>query len=181
VTTAAPAATPAPGKAREKRAGILKGFKEFILRGNVIELAIAVVIGTAFTAIVNSLVAGIFNPAIGALFNAESLNDALDVGIPTTSGGTATIKFGVAIAALLQFLIIAAVVYFVLVLPINHLKKVAFAKQQAEEAASPANVPPTEAELLGEIRDLLAARADAEVVPTTTGKHAIIPPNANGS
>ncbi|MCU1569510.1 MAG: mechanosensitive ion channel protein MscL [Naasia sp.] len=154
--------------------GALKGFKEFVLRGNVIDLAIAVVIGAAFTAIVNAIVTGIFNPAIGALFNAATLNDALDLRIPTTGGGVSVIKFGVAVAALLQFVIVAAVVYFALVLPINHLKKVAFARQQEEAAATPAHLPPTEAELLGEIRDLLAAQADAGTLPTTTGKHAVI-------
>ncbi|WP_251858532.1 large conductance mechanosensitive channel protein MscL [Herbiconiux sp. L3-i23] len=153
----------------------MNGFKEFILRGNVIDLAVAVVIGTAFTAIVNTIVASVFNPAIGALFDASTLNEAFPIDIPTTSGGTATLQFGAVLAAVIQFLIVAVVVYFVLVVPINHLKKVAFAKQQKEEeAATPANLPPTEAELLTEIRDLLAARADAETVPTTTGKHAVI-------
>ena len=63
---------------------MLKGFKEFILRGNVIDLAVAVVIGAAFTAIVNSLVENIFNPLLGALFQAESLKDAFVVDIPTS-------------------------------------------------------------------------------------------------
>ncbi|MCY7325920.1 MAG: large conductance mechanosensitive channel protein MscL [Microbacteriaceae bacterium] len=142
---------------------MIKGFKEFILRGNVIDLAVAVVIGAAFTAIVNSLVAGIFNPAIGALFNAESLSKALVLTIPTTSGGEpAKLMFGSVIAAAIQFVIVAAVVYFALVLPINHLKKAAFLKQKQEEAATPAELPPTETELLTEIRDLLAGRPSAE-------------------
>ena len=158
----------------ESKGGVLRGFKEFILRGNVIDLAIAVVIGAAFTAIVNTIVEAVFNPAIGALFNAESLDEALPLRIPTTSGGEAVLYFGAVIGAVLQFLIIAVVVYFALVLPINHLKKAAFANQKMEEGATPANVPPTEAELLTEIRDLLAVRADAVEPPTTTGKHAII-------
>ena len=142
---------------------MIKGFKEFILRGNVIDLAVAVVIGAAFTAIVNSLVAGIFNPAIGALFNAESLSKALVLTIPTTSGGEpAKLMFGVVIAAAIQFVIVAAVVYFALVLPINHLKKAAFLKQKQEEEATPAELPPTETELLTEIRDLLAGRPSPE-------------------
>ena len=160
--------------------GVLQGFKEFILRGNVIDLAVAVVIGAAFTAIVQSIVGNVLNPALGALFNAQSLNEALVVPIPTISGEPAELKFGAVIAAIIQFVIVAAVVYFALVVPINHLKKVAFAKKQAEEADAaptpPANLPPTEAELLLQIRDLLAAQADADVVPTTTGKHAIIVP-----
>lgn len=141
---------------------MIKGFKEFILRGNVIDLAVAVVIGAAFTAIVNSLVAGIFNPAIGALFNSESLSQALVLTIPTTSGEPAKLMFGAVIAAAMQFLIVAAVVYFALVLPINHLKKAAFLKQKHEEEATPADLPPTETELLTEIRDLLAGRPSPE-------------------
>ena len=140
----------------------MKGFKEFILRGNVIDLAVAVVIGTAFTAIVNSLVANIFNPAIGALFQASSLDALWVVTLPSISGEDAEIRLGAVIGAVLQFLIIAAVVYFVLVLPINHLKKSAFARQKAEDEATPENLPPTEAELLIEIRDLLAGRPSPE-------------------
>lgn len=146
---------------------MIKGFKEFLLRGNVIDLAVAVVIGAAFTAIVGALVDGIFNPAIGALFNAESLKTAFPVTIPTTDGGEATLAFGAVLAAVIQFLIVAAVVYFALVMPINHLKKVAFLKQKQEEEATPVDVPPTETELLIEIRDLLAGR------PSPEGNHAL--------
>jgi large conductance mechanosensitive channel len=150
---------------------MLKGFKEFILRGNVIDLAVAVVIGAAFTAIVNTLVTAVFNPIIGALFNAEDLKIALPVPIPKVGGGTATIHFGEVIAAVIQFLLVAAVVYFALVLPINRLSKIAFLKKKTEETATPENVPPTETELLIEIRDLLAGRPSAEG-DHTLGKHA---------
>jgi len=149
---------------------VIKGFKEFILRGNVIDLAVAVVIGAAFTAIVNSLVNDIFNPALGALFNAESLKSAFPVEIPTTSGGTAVLMFGSFLAAVIQFLLVAFVVYFALVLPINVLKRRAFARQKAEEDATPVDVPPTETELLIEIRDLLAGR------PSPEGNHALPDP-----
>lgn len=130
----------------------MKGFREFILRGNVIDLAVAVVIGAAFTAIVNAVVNSVINPAIGALFNAETLNEALPVYLPTTSGGTATIFFGAVIGALINFVLVALVVYFGLVVPINALKRVAFRKQQEQVS----DAPPTETELLTEIRDLLA-------------------------
>lgn len=133
---------------------MVKGFKEFVLRGNVIDLAVAVVIGTAFTGIVNAIVGSVINPAIGALFNAEDLATALPVSIPTLSGGTATMYFGAVIAAVIQFLLVAVVVYFALIVPINYLKRVSFAKkQEGEVEAEPA--PPTELELLAEIRDLL--------------------------
>jgi len=102
---------------------MLKGFKEFIMRGNVIDLAVAVVIGAAFTAIVNALVEGLLNPALGALFNAENLKSAWIVEIPTLSGGTAQLAFGAVAAAIIQFLLVAAAVYFALVLPVNKLKE----------------------------------------------------------
>ena len=157
---------------------MLTGFKQFILRGNVIDLAVAVVIGTAFTAIVNTIVASIFTPIIGALFDAKDLKGALIVIIPTLGGGTAKILFGAVIAAIIQFVIVAAVVYFALVLPINRLSKINFLKRKTENAATPDDVPPTETELLIQIRDLLAGRPSPEgdhTLPTsatTGGAHA---------
>jgi large conductance mechanosensitive channel len=136
---------------------MVKGFKEFILRGNVIDLAVAVVIGAAFTGIVNAIVGSVFNPAIGALFNAESLATALPVEIPTTSGGTATMYFGAVIAAVIQFILVAVVVYFALIVPINYLKRISF-RRKDEDGVDDTPAPPTELELLAEIRDLLAAR-----------------------
>ncbi|RFA19288.1 large conductance mechanosensitive channel protein MscL [Subtercola boreus] len=139
---------------------MFNGFKEFILRGNVIDLAVAVVIGAAFTAVVTAIVTGIFNPIISAIFQSDTLNDALDVHV-----GSATIKFGLVLGAIIQFLIVALVVYFVFVLPINHLKKVAFFKnQQSPATEAAAATPPTEAELLTEIRDLLAAQRSVGAV-----------------
>lgn len=141
---------------------MLKGFKEFIMRGNVIDLAVAVVIGAAFTAIVNALVEGLLNPALGALFNAENLKAAWIVTIPTVDGGTAELAFGAVVAAIIQFLLVAAAVYFVLVFPLNTMRERAEAKRAA--GASDEEVPPTELELLTEIRDLLAR-------PVGEGKH----------
>ena len=149
----------------------MKGFRDFVLRGNVIDLAVAVVIGTAFTAIVTALVANIFDPLIGAIFNADDLKSSLVVAIPLTAG-TAKLHFGAVMAAAINFVIIAAVVYFVFVLPINSLLKRAFERQKAEVTATPANTPPTETELLIQIRDLLAAAPSAE------GDHALRRPPA---
>jgi large conductance mechanosensitive channel len=137
---------------------MLKGFKEFILRGNVVELAVAVVIGTAFTMVVTTIVNSIINPAISALFSAESLAEALPVVIPTVSGGEAVLSFGAVIGALINFLVIAAVVYFALVLPINTLKKRAEARRKAGEPVVAEDAPPSELDVLTEIRDLLAKR-----------------------
>jgi large conductance mechanosensitive channel len=131
---------------------MFKGFKEFILRGNVIDLAVAVVIGAAFTAVVGSIVANIFNPLIAAIFKADSLDSTLvwSIDLPT---GHADVKFGAVIGAIITFLIVALVVYFVFVLPINKLK-------EAQERRRAAGVEPetaaTELDLLTEIRDLLA-------------------------
>ncbi|WP_311478262.1 large conductance mechanosensitive channel protein MscL [uncultured Gulosibacter sp.] len=128
----------------------MKGFKEFIMRGNVIELATAVIIGSAFTAIVNALVEGIFNPLIAALFNADSLADAvLQIG-PVNFG------VGAVIAAIINFLIIAFVVYFAIVLPFNKLNERAYIMRHGHKP-EPEEAAPTEAELLTEIRDMLAA------------------------
>jgi large conductance mechanosensitive channel len=134
----------------------MKGFKEFLLRGNVIDLAVAVVVGAAFSAVVNALVENIFNPAIGALFKAESLKELWIVTIPSTSGEPAKIAFGAVIAAVIQFVLVASVVYFALILPLNHLKKVAFRKQEEVAAEAPAAV--NEVDVLVEIRDLLRAQ-----------------------
>lgn len=152
----------------------MKGFKEFLLRGNVIDLAVAVVIGGAFTAIVNAIVNAVINPAIGAVFNASSLDKALPVVIPTVSGGNATMYFGAVIGAVINFVIVAAVVYFALVVPVNHLKKVAFERVKNDEQQTPQDVPPTDVEVLLEIRDLLRPQNGGA---TSTGAH-LAPSNA---
>jgi len=133
---------------------VIKGFKEFILRGNVIDLAVAVVIGAAFTGIVNAIVAGLINPLIALIFQADSLND-LVIGVPNVRGGMTDFGIGVIIGAIINFLAVAVVVYFVFVYPMNRVKERAAAKAGiAEEEASEL---PTEQELLLQIRDLLAA------------------------
>jgi large conductance mechanosensitive channel len=137
---------------------MIKGFKEFIMRGNVIDLAVAVVIGAAFTAVVNSIVEGIFNPLIAALFNADTLKGALAVDLP----GDGKLSFGLVLAALIQFLLVAAVVYFAFVVPLNHFKHVQEKRRQAGLPTKAAHAPATELEVLSEIRDLLASGATPE-------------------
>jgi large conductance mechanosensitive channel len=146
----------------------VKGFRDFLLRGNVLDLAVAVVIGAAFTAIVTSVVTNLITPLIGAVFNAKSLDGALVVKIPTLTG-PAALRFGAVLGSVINFVIVAAVVYFALVLPANWLMKRAFQRKQEEPTATPADAPPTEAELLIQIRDLLAAR------PSPEGDHALPP------
>jgi large conductance mechanosensitive channel len=150
----------------------VKGFQDFVLRGNVVDLAVAVVIGTAFSAVVTAIVAGVLNPLIGALFNASSLSTALQVPIPTVAGGTAVLRLGAVLAAAVNFLIVAAVIYFAFVLPFTRLSRVAFERQKAEQQATPANTPPTETELLIQIRDLLAGRPSVEGDHDPQGRHA---------
>jgi large conductance mechanosensitive channel len=145
----------------------VNGFRDFVLRGNVVDLAVAVVIGTAFTAIVTAIVTGLINPLLGALFNANSLDTALVVAIPTLSGGSGKLLFGAVLGAVINFVIVAAVIYFVFVLPINRVRRAAFQRQRASEQATPAGTPPTETELLIQIRDLLAGR------PSPEGDHAL--------
>ena len=150
---------------------MIKGFKEFIMRGNVIDLAVAVVIGAAFTAVVNAIVTGLINPLISAVFDAKSLDTALQVGVPTVSGGTSYLAFGAIIGALIQFLAVALVVYFVFVMPMNHFRKLADARRKAGQDPAPDEVP-ADVELLTEIRDLLAAQADAKLADGAGGRHA---------
>ncbi|MDR6868897.1 large conductance mechanosensitive channel [Microbacterium resistens] len=125
---------------------MLKGFKEFILRGNVIDLAVAVVIGAAFTAIVTVVVQNLINPLVGMLLQGQNLDKALIVTV-----GSAQFGFGAIIAAVINFLAVAAVVYFAFVLPMNTFK----ARQEAKAGTAPAETLPSEQELLLQIRDLL--------------------------
>lgn len=134
---------------------MINGFKEFILRGNVIELAVAVVIGAAFTAIVNVLVEALINPLIGLFFQAGSLDDALQLRVQGLGGGESVFSFGLIIGAVINFLAVAAVVYFVFVVPMNKAKERADRLRPAVVEPEPL---PTEAELLVEIRDLLQSR-----------------------
>ncbi|WP_136055844.1 large conductance mechanosensitive channel protein MscL [Microbacterium sp. K24] len=137
---------------------MINGFKEFILRGNVIELAVAVVIGAAFTAIVNVLVEALINPLIGLFFQAGSLDEALQLRVPNLAGGESVFSFGLIIGAVINFLAVAAVVCFVFVLPMNKAKERADRLRPAVVEPEPL---PTEAELLVEIRDLLQSRRSA--------------------
>lgn len=132
---------------------MLKGFKEFLLRGNVVDLAVAVVIGTAFVAIVTAFTESVIEPLINALGGSDA---AQGLGFRVLPDNPATfIDIGNIVNAVISFLTIAAVVYFLIVVPVTHLQeRRARAKATGEEV-----VAPTEAELLTEIRDLLRDRA----------------------
>jgi large conductance mechanosensitive channel len=96
---------------------MLKGFRDFVLRGNVMDLAVAVIIGAAFTAIVTALTTNIINPLLGAVIGKPNF----DYLIAHVNGGE--IKYGTFFTAVINFLLIAAVVYFFLVLPTQYLLK----------------------------------------------------------
>ena len=128
---------------------MLKGFKDFLLRGNVIDLAVAVVVGTAFTAIVTAFTQYIINPLIASVGGADSIG----LGFYIRAGNRNTfVDIGALITAVLNFVIIAAVVYFLIVLPVNTIK----ARRASGAEAGPAE--PTDVELLADIRDLLAGQ-----------------------
>ncbi|MFT4043771.1 MAG: large conductance mechanosensitive channel protein MscL [Gordonia sp. (in: high G+C Gram-positive bacteria)] len=127
---------------------MLKGFKDFILKGNVIDLATAVIIGTAFTAIVTAFTKGIVQPIINTI--PWSPDKAAGLGFTIVSGKSSTfVDIGSVITAVVNFIIIAAVVYFVIILPYNKLAELGGFDKKAEV---------TEVDLLTEIRDLLDSK-----------------------
>jgi len=130
---------------------VIKGFREFIMRGNVIDLAVAVVIGTAFTAVVTKIVEGVITPLINALGGGGKvgLGGSLRHGSPEIEKAT-FVDFGSVITAVINFILIAAVVYLILVVPMNKLQE-RRRRGQVEEPAAPAQ----DIALLTEIRDLL--------------------------
>ncbi|QIS22859.1 large conductance mechanosensitive channel protein MscL [Nocardia terpenica] len=127
---------------------MLKGFKDFLLRGNVIDLAVAVVMGTAFVAIVTAFTDGIVNPLL-AIFGGT--ND-LGLGFRIVADKPATyVAVGPIITAAINFVIIAAILYLALVLPATKMRN-----RWVRDAAAL-----TETDLLREIRDLLAEGRDS--------------------
>jgi large conductance mechanosensitive channel len=130
---------------------VLKGFKEFLSRGNIVDLSVAVVIGTAFTALVTKFTDSVLQPLInriGADKNTEYGILQIDI------GGGQTIDLNVVVSALINFILVAAVVYFLVVMPYNRLRK----KGEVEQAQD------TELSLLTEIRNLMKDGTSAETV-----------------
>lgn len=127
---------------------MLKGFRDFILRGNVLDLAVGVIIGAAFGAIVTSLVTDVFTPFIGMIFNAP---DFSSLAIGADEAGKGGIRIGNFINALISFLLIALAVYFFIVVPANAIMQ----RMKREEAVTPPAAPTRDQLLLEEIRDAL--------------------------
>ena len=139
---------------------MIKGFKDFLLRGNVIDLAVAVVIGTAFTALVTAFTTSFLLPLIAL------------IGGGGKHGGEWIVNqqhftWGAFISAVITFVLTAAVVYFVIVLPV----KVIMERRRRGEEAGP--VAPTQVELLVEIRDLLRAQQVGPVQGPTPSERGV--------
>ncbi|OZE77647.1 mechanosensitive ion channel protein MscL [Rhodococcus sp. 15-725-2-2b] len=127
---------------------MLKGFKDFLLRGNVVDLAVAVVVGAAFTAIVTAFTTNVINPLVAALGGSNEYG----FGFQITSSPESFVNVGAVITAVINFVIIAAAVYFVLILPVNTAKK-RFVSQPEKELS--------DVDVLVQIRDILAGGTEA--------------------
>ena len=123
-------------------------FKKFLFRGNVVDLAVAVIIGAAFTAIVSAIVEGLITPLVGMIFSK-------DFSAMTFEINDSTFHYGIVINAVIYFVSVAAVVFFFIVKPMQLLVN---RRARGEEPAEDTPAPSDEAVLLTEIRDLLAAR-----------------------
>lgn len=144
---------------------MLKEFRDFALKGNVIDLAIGVIIGAAFGAIVSSIVDDVFMPVIGLILSGIDfsnlfivLNNPGNVPVPSVAAakaaGVATLNYGLFINAVVKFTIVAFVLFLV-VKAVNRLKR-----KEAAAPAAPA-APSTEEKLLAEIRDAIKAQGKA--------------------
>lgn len=146
----------------EKKESVLAGFKAFLMRGNVVDLAVAVVIGAAFTNIVNSVVKGIISPVVGAVGtkSLDGYKSCLKSPCAVGPDGQPTgveILWGSVLNATLTFVITAAVVYFLMVMPMAKYLARQEERRKAREGVQEI-VEITELEVLKEIRDTLVAQ-----------------------
>ena len=149
--------------AKRETTKMLNEFRDFIARGNVMDLAVGIIIGAAFTAIVNSLVSDLVNPLIGLIMGGMDFSNLfVNLGdgeyatlAAAREAGAPVFAYGAFLTAVINFLIIAFVV-FMLVKLVNRIRDAAIAKEQEAPAVPPG---PTPEQLLGEIRDLLKGRA----------------------
>lgn len=139
---------------------MLKGFKDFLLRGNIVDLAVAVVIGTAFTALVASFSTNLISPLIARL-GGGGPGDGLYIKLGDSE--ETWLKVGDFLASVITFLITAAVVYFLVVVPMRKIME-----RLMPEAGTPAEVTNEQTVLLREIRDSLAPAGRS----STGGQHA---------
>jgi large conductance mechanosensitive channel len=130
----------------EEKTGIVQGFKDFVMRGNVIDLAVAVVVGTAFAAVVKAVIDNLVTPLVAALGGSGS------IGLGFSVNGQ-FVNIGAVIGAIITFLITMLVIYFVFVVPMNKARELSRKEPATEDV-------PDDVLLLREIRDLLATRGD---------------------
>tara|TARA_B100001750_G_C15428209_1_gene556721 strand:- start:142 stop:579 length:438 start_codon:yes stop_codon:yes gene_type:complete len=144
---------------------MLKEFKNFIARGNVMDMAVGIIMGAAFTAIVNSMVKDLLNPFIGLFTNGTDFSnmyvnlsgEEFETLAAAQEAGAATVNYGLFINAVINFVIVAFVV-FMLVRGVNRIKEAAERKAIEEPASPSAPSVPADIALLKEIRDLLASK-----------------------
>ncbi|MEU5093803.1 large conductance mechanosensitive channel protein MscL [Streptomyces sp. NPDC020996] len=154
----------------KKKPSVWQGFKAFLMRGNVVDLAVAVVIGAAFTNIVNSVVKGIINPLVGAIGtkSLDGYSSCLEAPCQVAADGTVKsgipIMWGSVLGATLSFVTAAAVVYFLMVLPMSKYLARQEARRKAREGTQEV-IEVTELEVLKEIRDALVAQRGRGTVP----------------
>lgn len=134
---------------------MLKDLKKFLMRGNVVDLAVAVVIGIAFQAVVNAFVEYIINPIIAAIFGKPDIRDVLAITLRESDEGDAVLAIGGFLQALLDFLIIGAALFLV----VQAFNKLQDRRRRGEDPEEESPTPSDEAVLLAEIRDLLRTRA----------------------
>ncbi|MBY8884694.1 large conductance mechanosensitive channel protein MscL [Streptomyces sp. PTM05] len=149
----------------------MAGFKTFLMRGNVVDLAVAVVIGAAFTGVVNSVVKGIINPVVGAFGTTDLDNYKSCLKGPCTAGHGVTLAWGSVLGSALNFLITAGVVYFMMVAPMARflaMRAARNAKAEQEAQDTKATAEAEEVALLREIRDAL--------VHQRTGRETLVEP-----
>lgn len=143
---------------------MIEGFKKFIARGNMIDMAVGVVMGGAVTTVVNSIVNNVINPFIAMIFGKPNMDGLLAI-----TFNNATVSFGAVLGAILNFLIIAAAVYFCILVPINKfrdvtealLAKTKLAEERSkaeEEAAKEPEISTEEPEISTEEQTILLLR-----------------------
>ncbi|EFA22404.1 large conductance mechanosensitive channel protein MscL [Bifidobacterium gallicum] len=158
---------------------MLDGFKKFISRGNMVDMAVGIVMGGAVTAIVTAIVDGIINPLVAAIFGQPNMDNvwAIDLGRGNI------LSFGKVLTAVINFLLIAIAVYFCILVPINKLrdlteKAMAKVKKSEDVAAEEPQMSPEEQTviLLQQIRDSLANQEAAAASASTADAPAAVTP-----
>lgn len=129
-------------------------FKKFLLRGNVVDLAVAVVVGAAFGAVVTALVTNLINPVIGLVGGQDFADLGITLKDATSTDPAVVLGYGAVVSAVINFVLVAGAVFFLIVKPLN---VIAERRKKGEEPADDTPAPTDEAVLLTEIRDLLAS------------------------